>query len=66
MTRNDTNTKGQTMTKKLAKLIDRGHEAESRGNLEEAARLYGWAQEEAKVGSEAWEIAREARRGVEG
>jgi hypothetical protein len=65
MTRTNT-TEGRTMTKKLAKLIDRGYEAESRGDLAEAARLYGWAQEEATVGSEAWEIAREARRRVEG
>jgi hypothetical protein len=54
------------MTKKIARLIDRGYKAESRGDLAEAARLYGWAQEEATVGSEAWEIAREARRRVEG
>jgi hypothetical protein len=65
MTRTN-NTEGRTMSKKIAKLIDRGYEAESSGNLKEAARLYGWAQEESQVGSEAWEIARNARRRVEG
>jgi hypothetical protein len=66
MTRNDTNTKGTTMGKKIGKLISRGYEAECKGQVEKASNLYRQAQDLARPLSPEWTVARTAARRVEG